>query len=167
MDFVSHDDDRGILGVAADHAQPILRVRVLPPVSAVQHQEIQAAFRQEKLVRVVHDLLPAEIPDIQRRAFASPERQGPGRDGDALGDGFVLVEFLVGQTLDQGRFADRTEPDQDQTCLVQRSPALSVAEIIGQDIGWIGWLSFLSDGVARCCPEQCGRQVQVGIVVQI
>src|SRR5690349_24018220 len=52
-------------------------------VAAVEDQQVDAAGGEEELVGGVHDLLPAEVPDVQGRLVRTRERDAPRRDGDA------------------------------------------------------------------------------------
>jgi hypothetical protein len=70
LDLVEDDDDRRALAEAVDEGQPIVGISVLVPLTAVEHQQIQAPLCEKKLVRRMHDLLATEIPDVQADVFS-------------------------------------------------------------------------------------------------
>src|SRR4029453_11628149 len=62
FDFVQHHDDRRVSAETGDELQPVVGIRVFAALAAVEHQQVQAALREEKLVGRMADLLPPEIP---------------------------------------------------------------------------------------------------------
>ena len=113
----------------------------------------------------VHDLLAAEVPDVQPDVLGAIEADRPLGDGDALGLGFARGKGVVHQAVDQGGLAHITEADQDQLGLVERAGLAAGAEVVVEDVGRVGGLApcdFLP-----CRAEQLGRQAERRIVVQV
>ena len=112
------DEDGGFGGEGADGAQPVGDAVLVVGVADVQHQQVNAAFREEEGMGAVHELLPAEIPDAGG-VFA--QREGVGFDGEgALAVGVVGV---LQQAVDEGGLSDAGLADDQQARLAQRPAA--------------------------------------------
>ena len=70
LHLVEHDEDRRALAEAVDQAQPVVGIGILVPLTAIEHDQVQAPLRQEKLMRRMHDFLTAEVPDVQADIFS-------------------------------------------------------------------------------------------------
>src|SRR5262249_7633205 len=86
-----------------------------------QHEQVEAAPREEELMCRVHDLLPAEIPYVQVRLFAGTgQTHIPAGDLDALSL-FLLAKCVVNQPVDQRCFTHSAASDQNQFGFEQRT----------------------------------------------
>ena len=85
---------------ALDHAHPVVGVGVFRVAASVEHEQVDAALRQEELVRGVHDLLPAEVPDVQPHRTELRQRQFPIGDLDPVRFSLATVELVVEQSID-------------------------------------------------------------------
>lgn len=94
---------------ALDVAQPVFGPLVAP---AIKDKHIQAAAREEKLVRGVHDLLAAEVPEVAAELLARACGL-PLLDPDAVRGGLVRVEPRAVQLLDQRSLARRALAHKD------------------------------------------------------
>nr|WP_307872655.1 hypothetical protein [Actinoplanes ovalisporus] len=103
--FVADQDDRGAAREALDELQPILDAVLFLALPRVDDQEIDAAPGEEELMGGVHDLLPAEVPQVDRDVRAVHVEIPPG-DVDPLGLALVGVEVAACEPSD-----DRTLPD--------------------------------------------------------
>ena len=99
-DLVEHDDHRRLAAEARDQVEPVLGVGVLAPLPPVEDDEVQAAVGQEELVGRMHDLLAAEIPDMDPH-LGILQWNGPVGNGDAVGHRLARIETIVDQPLDQ------------------------------------------------------------------
>src|SRR5215813_7751065 len=102
---------------------------------------MEAAFGHEKLVRGVHDLPPAEVPDIEADVIVV-NFDLPGSDGDAVGFLFVRVECAMHEPLYERVLADPTTTDQDHLCFVERATRTTL-EVVGKDSCWSCRLSLV------------------------
>ena len=92
IDLVQHHDHGRFGGEAADHSQPVVGLSLLLSGPSVEHQQVQAAIGEEKLVRGMHDLLSAKIPHVQADVFrftTGPHVDIPGANLDSLGCVFL------------------------------------------------------------------------------
>src|SRR5205823_5320719 len=70
-DFVEDEDDRRVAAAEALYKlEPVFGVGVLAALAPAQDEQVEAALGQKKLVRGVHYLLPAEIPDVEAHAVS-------------------------------------------------------------------------------------------------
>ena len=65
LDLIQHHYYRGVAAKALDQVQPVVGVVLFLTLAAVEHQQVEAAPGQEKLVGGVHDLLAAEVPNME------------------------------------------------------------------------------------------------------
>jgi hypothetical protein len=117
-DLVLHDDDRRLPPEALDVLEPVLGVEVLAAFAAVQDQQVETAVGEEELMRGMHDLLAAKVPDVE--TVGRPARlERPVRDVDALSFRFIAAEGLVQEASDERGFADFAAADENQFGLVE------------------------------------------------
>lgn len=94
--LVDHDDDRGVPAPVADRLQPG-EDGVVVFSARLNNDEVQAPLREKEAVGAVHDLLAAEVPDVELdRAVRFPPGSGlqPVADGGARGLGLARVTGL-------------------------------------------------------------------------
>ncbi len=89
--LIEHHQYRRTAAEALNVAQPVFGPLVPP---AVQHQHIEAAPGQEKLVGGMHDLLSAEVPKVAAELLIRGV-QLPGLNPDSIGHGLIGIELLT------------------------------------------------------------------------
>ena len=62
--LVDHHQDGRVATITLDDPQPVVNVAFVLSLAGVENEQVEAALGQEELVGGVHDLLPAEVPDI-------------------------------------------------------------------------------------------------------
>ena len=65
VNFVADDQDRRLAAKGLNDLEPVFDAVLLLRQARIQHQQVETSLGEEELVRGMHDLLPAEIPDIQ------------------------------------------------------------------------------------------------------
>ena len=63
--LVADDQHRRLAAEGLDDLEPILDAVFLLRQACIQHQQVETALGEKELVRGVHDLLPAEVPDVE------------------------------------------------------------------------------------------------------
>ncbi len=117
IDLVDHHQDGRRPPKTLDMFEPVFGGLLLP---GIEHQHVDAALGQEKLVRGVHDLLAAEIPEANVDRVVAGRRMGEVLvpDVDAVRLRLVGVKPLAHQPLDERRFAGPALPDEQDLDLI-------------------------------------------------
>ena len=63
--FVDYHENGRIFSVALDHLEPVVKVALVLVFTGIEHKQVQAALGKEELVRGMHNLLAAEVPDVE------------------------------------------------------------------------------------------------------
>jgi len=137
-------------------------------LAGVEDEQVEAALGQEELVGSVHDLLPAEVPDVEAYVARAPLTLSgdlPLRNIDAFGLAFLRIEFVLDQALNQRSLADAALADQQDLGFVERASDFAPAtEVVGQDVGGIG--GFGGFGFVNSRPEDFRRDAEGFVAVQ-
>ena len=135
--LVERHDHRRVAAKGRDQPQPVFRVGLLRVRPRVEHQDIDAALREEKLVRAVGQFLPGEIPHVQPHGFAALLER-PGVNLDAGRFLLLRIEAKPQQTIADGTLARLAPSHEQHLHFIERRGSFPRLEVIGQDIGGAG-----------------------------
>src|SRR5258708_19932841 len=67
---MQQDDHRDVTRKRADHRQPVLGILILSTFATGKEDQVKRPLRHEEAVGAMHDLLPAEVPDMRAHLLA-------------------------------------------------------------------------------------------------
>src|SRR5258706_16305908 len=100
LDLIGHNDHRRITAETFDQSQPVFKVRILLAFTGIEDQEVQTALSHEKLVRRVHDLLSAKVPDIEPHLIVTNFHL-PRRNRDAISLLLSRIKRVTHESLNE------------------------------------------------------------------
>src|ERR1019366_8807003 len=93
---VQDHDHRRSIALRLDELQPIFGVVLCKSGAGLQHEQVEAALREKKLMGGVKDLLATEVPGPRSNLSSrTGKRQFP--NGNGMGFRFILIWFFVGE----------------------------------------------------------------------
>ena len=117
--LVADDQHRRLAAEGLDDLEPVLDAVFLLRQARIQHQQVETALGEEELVRGMHDLLPAEIPDVEfdgrltidgwTNDYRPPSfvlRLSPQINGYSLRFSLVRIKCSVKDLLDERSFTN-------------------------------------------------------------
>ena len=85
------------IGPKPSHLEPVVKVALVLVFTGIEHKQVQAALGKEELVRGMHNLLAAEVPDVEPNFLLCRlmlSRNTPLDNIDPLSSLFFWVVFI-------------------------------------------------------------------------
>ena len=156
--LVEDNNHRRIRGETVDQIEPIFGVGFLVTLTAVEHQQIQAPLSHKELVGGVHDLLAAEVPDMQAHLLIV-QRDRPLGNFDALGFSLPTIEGIVNEPIDQRRLANAAKSHKNQLGFIEGPLSTAGSKVVVENFCRLGRFGVFLDGVFPAWPEYLPQAV--------